>query len=108
MEAGDKVISPLPVPLIEGLDARSGIPEAAPIPWALERLKSFIRSIRLSLSRRLGGIASTGFTRDTSICGKTAVVALVVPIVADSCDLCCKRACRSHAREQADELSPPH
>src|SRR4029077_15204861 len=55
------------------------------MPWALERLKCSIRSIRLSLSRRLGGIVSTGFTRATSICGKTAVLALVVPIVADSC-----------------------
>src|SRR5262249_24137986 len=59
--------------------------QAAPIPWALERLKSFIRSIRPSLNRRFGGGLSTGFTRATSICGKTAVVALVVPIVADSC-----------------------
>src|SRR5262249_24039530 len=44
-----------------------------------------IRSVRSSLNRRFGGILSTVFTRATSICGKAAVVALVVPIVADSC-----------------------
>src|SRR5438105_3403091 len=35
---------------------RSGDPQALPIPSALERLKSFIRSIRSSLNRTFGGI----------------------------------------------------
>src|SRR5262249_25185849 len=65
-----------------GFDGRS---QAPPIPWALERLKSFIRSIRPSLNRRFGGGLSTGFTRAISICGKVAVVGSVTRIVADSC-----------------------
>ena len=64
--------------------AKSGISHAPPIAWALERLKSLIRSIRLSLNRRFGGILSTGFTRAISICGKVAVAALFAPIVAGS------------------------
>src|SRR6266852_1291190 len=63
------------------VDGRSGIPPAPPIAWALERLKSFIRSIRSSLNRRFGGLLSTGFKRATSICGKVPVGR----IVADSC-----------------------
>ena len=39
--------------------------------------------LRLSLSRRSGGILSTGFTRATSICGEVAAGALGVHIVAD-------------------------
>jgi len=61
--------------------AKSGISHAPPIAWALERLKSFIRSIRSSLNRRFGGILSIGFTRAISIC----VVALVPRNVAASC-----------------------
>src|SRR5262249_3420374 len=82
---GDKVISPPPVALVEGRRRGSGVSQAPPIACALERLKSFIRSIRLSLNRRFGGILSTGFTRAISICGKVAVVALFAPIVVDSC-----------------------
>jgi len=62
-----------------------GVPQAPPIAWALERLKPLIKSIRSSLSRRLGGVPSTGFTRATLICGKVAFVALVAPNVSDSC-----------------------
>src|SRR3954464_5322876 len=36
----------------KGVDARGGIFQAPPTPRALERRKSFIRSITLSLSRR--------------------------------------------------------
>src|SRR5262249_47633017 len=68
---------------VEGVGAPGGNSQAPPIPCALERLKSFIRSTRLSLSRRSGGVLSTGFTRVTSICGKVAVGALV--IVAEFC-----------------------
>lgn len=60
--------------------------QAPPIPWELERLKPFIRSMRLSLSRRSADMLSTGFTRTTSICVEVdAVGALVVPTVAGSC-----------------------
>src|SRR5260370_42588434 len=79
--AGDNVILPLPVALVEGRRRARCIPQAPPIAWALERLKSFIRSIRSSLNRRFGGSLSTGFTRATSICGKVPVGR----IVADSC-----------------------
>ena len=68
----------------KGVDARAGILQAPPTPCAVERLKSFIRSIRLSLSRRSADIHSTGFTRAISICVEVAVGALVAPIVANS------------------------
>jgi hypothetical protein len=59
---------------------------APPIPWELERLKPFIRSMRLSPSRRSADMLSTGFTGTTSICVEVvAVGALVVPTVAGSC-----------------------
>src|SRR5260370_12603351 len=83
--AGDNVILPLPVALVEGRRRARCIPQAPPIAWPLERLKSFIRSIRSSLNRRLGGGLSTGFTRAISICGKVPVAASVARIVADSC-----------------------
>ena len=54
---------------------------APPIPSELERLKPFIRSMRLSPSRRSADMLSTGFTRTTSIC----VEVVVVPTVTGSC-----------------------
>src|SRR5262245_34689323 len=75
----------LPIALVEGRRRAYWYRPGATDGLTFDSLKSFIRSIGLSLNRRFGGNLSTGFTRAISICGKVAVVGSITRIVADSC-----------------------
>jgi hypothetical protein len=66
------------------VDGRSGLPQALPIPWTLERLKSFIRLITPSPNRGFDVILSAGFTRAISICGKVVLLGLVISMGGNS------------------------